>query len=383
MRCLGERHEVRQLSQARLGDDPAAEAMGARLYRELRHRHPVATLLTEAGERAWVRAPITAGLALRLTRPVALSALLRWADVVLVEFPWQFDAVRRAGAGKPLVYNAANLEREKFASWSEAAGRPLTAGLWLRAIERIEASAVAHADRVLVPRPDDVRAFADRYGADPDRIVVVPNGADVERLLPVDRDARALAKRELGLPARPMALFTASDMPPNRHGLGWVRRLAAARPEVGFVVVGGVAAPARHGNLLQTGIVEDVRPWLAAADVSLCPIAHGAGTKIKLFEALAAGLPTIAFAHALTGTVFEPGEHLLLADEDVAALADALDRLLADEALRERVGLAGRRAVVERYDWRMIAAGLEAELLRLVERREHASRADASPAEVA
>lgn len=367
LRWLAERHEVRQLSQARLGDDRAPEASGAPLYREFRSHRPVATLLTEAAERAWVRAPITAGLALRVTRSPLLAELLRWADVVIVEFPWQFEQVRRAAVGRPLVYDAHNVEREKFASWAEAAGRPLSTRLWLGAIERMEAAAVAHADRILVTRPEDVHAFAARYGADPERIVVVPNGADVEHRAPADPGTRARAKRELGLPDRPAALFVGSDMPPNSLGLAWVRRLAALRPQITFVVVGGVARRAQDGNLVTTGIVDDMRLWLEAADVSLCPIAHGAGTKLKLLEALAAGLPTIAFRPALAGTTLLPDEHVLVVEEDAADLVNALDRLLAEEGLRARLGRAGREEVVARYDWRHIAQGLEDALFELVE----------------
>jgi glycosyltransferase involved in cell wall biosynthesis len=268
------------------------------------------------------------------------------------------------------VYDAHNIEREKFASWAEAAGRPATTRLWLRAIERMEAAAVAHAHRILVTRPGDVDGFSARYGADPHRIVVVPNGADVESRTPADSGARARAKHELGLPDRPVALFVGSDMPPNRRGLIWTRRLAALRPEVTFVVVGGVGRRAREGNLLTTGVVQDTSPWLAAADLSLCPIAHGAGTKIKLLEALAAGLPTLAFRAAIDGTTFEAGEHVLVVEQDTADVLGGLDRLLVDEALRTRLGRAGRQAVVERYDWRRIAEGLEATLLELVGRGE-------------
>jgi glycosyltransferase involved in cell wall biosynthesis len=369
LRCLSERHEVRQLSQARVGDDRSPEAAGAPLYREVRHRSPVAVLLTETAERAWVRAPITAGLALRLTRPPLLADLLRWADVALVEFPWQFEQVRRAAHGRPLVYDAHNVEREKFASWAEAAGRPVTTRPWLLAIERLERAAVAHADRILVTRPDDVHAFTTRYGADPERIVLVPNGADVEGCSPVDPAARTRAKRRLGLPERPTALFVGSDMPPNRRGLDWVRRLAALRPDVTFAVVGAVSRRARSGNLIAAGRVDDVRPWLAAADVSLCPIAHGAGTKIKLLEALAAGLPTIAFGRALAGTTLQPGEHVLAVETELGSLCAALDALLEDEALRSRLARAGREAVVQRYSWRRSAERLEVALLELVESR--------------
>ena len=60
------------------------------------------------------------------------------------------------------------------------------------------------------------------------------------------------------------------------------------------------AAPSRDA-VVATGLLDDFGVALAAADFALCPIEFGGGTKIKLLEGLAAGLPTVAFAEALHG----------------------------------------------------------------------------------
>jgi glycosyltransferase involved in cell wall biosynthesis len=370
LRVLAERHEVRLFSQTRL--------RYARLCRtredvritgsflERRYRDPLAALVTELSERTWLSAPALCGVALRLRRPQDLRRWLRSADVVLVAFPWQLAFCRRTSPAVPIVLDAHNVEATKFASYAAACGDPASARPWLRWIERVERAAVADADLVTAVSPEDRDALVARYGVDPARVVTIPNGADTARYRPVGRDASRAAKERLGLADRPVVVFVGADVPPNRVGLGWVRRTAAALPGATFLVVGAVAKPERRGNVVATGVVDDLRPVLAAADVALCPIEHGGGTKVKLLEAFAAGLPTVAFAAAVHGLRARDGEHVVVVDRDVAAIARALEALFADAPRAERLGRAAAALVARHYDWRTIGLALDDHLRRLV-----------------
>jgi glycosyltransferase involved in cell wall biosynthesis len=168
------------------------------------------------------------------------------------------------------------------------------------------------------------------------------------------------------LPDGPVVVFAGSTAPPNRTALAWVQRLAARETSFTCVVVGPVAEPGRNGRLVCTGRVPDLAPYLSAADLAIVPIPHLAGTKIKLFESLAAGLPTVAFAEALHGTAFRDGEHLLVADKSVESLEACLEKLASDRELAGRLGSAGRTLVHARYDWRSSASKLEKALSGLV-----------------
>jgi glycosyltransferase involved in cell wall biosynthesis len=118
--------------------------------------------------------------------------------------------------------------------------------------------------------------------------------------------------------------------------------------------------------MVAPGFVDDIRCYLDAADFAICPIEHGGGTKIKLLEALAAGLPTVVFADALHGIAARNGSHVLVADKSETGLLAALNRLADEPALARAIGQAGRRLATERYDWGDIARQLEGRLLRLV-----------------
>jgi glycosyltransferase involved in cell wall biosynthesis len=250
----------------------------------------------------------------------------------------------------------------------------LTHRPWLRYVERAESGAARAADLITVVKEGDREGLARRYGADSERIVAVANGADTRRYRPADSARREQAKRELGLPKRPVAVYVGTTQPANRAGFEWVRRAAGRSDDFNFVVVGrvGSGAEARH-NLTIAGSVDDLRPWLEAADVALCPIEHGGGTKIKLLESLAAGLPTIAFAASVDGLAARDGEHLLLCKPDEQALLSALERLRDEPQLAARIGEAGRALATTRYDWEMLGDVMEAALTGLVE---GASRGD-------
>jgi len=154
---------------------------------------------------------------------------------------------------------------------------------------------------------------------------------------------------------------------PDVEGLKWVRAVAREEPDLTFLIVGGISPrPCTEGNVMATGLVADHRPYIQAADVSLCPIQHGGGTKIKVFDGLAAGLPTVAFAEATAGTELRDGEHVLLAEKSQDALAGAVRRLVDEPRFANELGAAGRRFVCAHYDWKAIARGLESVLVKLL-----------------
>jgi glycosyltransferase involved in cell wall biosynthesis len=117
--------------------------------------------------------------------------------------------------------------------------------------------------------------------------------------------------------------------------------------------------------VIRTGYVKDFRAHLQAADLAICPIEHGAGTKIKFLEFLAAGLPTVAFSESLHGTDARDGVHAIVAEKSVMAVSSALQRLASDGELAAAIGNQGRQLVAERYSWRHSARLMNKALLRL------------------
>jgi glycosyltransferase involved in cell wall biosynthesis len=303
-----------------------------------------------------------------------LDQLLDWADVVLVEFPWQFEHCRRRRPpSTSLVLAAHNVEYLKFQSWARAAGARPTLSPWIEYVRRAEARAVAECDLVVAVSAADRDTFCELYNCDPARVAVVPNGADTEAYVPVDDEQRREAKRRLGLADKPAVVFAGADVAPNRAGLRHVRAVAALTDRFTFLVVGSVAPAGRNGNLVSTGFVDDLTLHLQAADLALCPIEHGGGTKIKLLESLSAGLPTVVFEDALRGLKARDREEVLVAEKSPQAILAALEELADERALARRLSVAGRRLVVDRYSWGQSAATLDEALQALLARRPPAS----------
>ncbi|MEM1110342.1 MAG: glycosyltransferase family 4 protein [Pseudomonadota bacterium] len=148
------------------------------------------------------------------------------------------------------------------------------------------------------------------------------------------------------------------DYCPNRDALerllGRILPLLHKRhPRLALDVVGKGAADlaARFSEVAEVrwhGYVEDLQPFYARAAMALVPLRAGGGSRIKLLEAMALGLPIVSTAKAAEGLEVADGEHLLLAETD-SALADAADRLLRDPDFAATLARHAAELVRRRY----------------------------------
>jgi len=139
-------------------------------------------------------------------------------------------------------------------------------------------------------------------------------------------------------------------------------------PDVHLTITGDHAnlpLPATDGITL-TGFVEDVRPLIAAAWISVVPLRLGGGTRLKILEAMALGTPVIATSKGAEGLDAQPNEHLLIADTP-EAFAEAVVRLLKKPELRQRLTDNAYQLIREKYDWAVVMP----HFLNLVDRVAH------------
>lgn len=123
-----------------------------------------------------------------------------------------------------------------------------------------------------------------------------------------------------------------------------------------------MALDGRDGTTVH-GFVDSMSPYFARASVVVVPILAGAGIRVKIVEAMAAGRAVVSTPLGCEGLAgLEPGRHLLVAEEPEAFAGDAV-RLLRDRDLSDRIGRDARDLAERMYDWRPLGDRLE-EVLR-------------------
>ena len=104
------------------------------------------------------------------------------------------------------------------------------------------------------------------------------------------------------------------------------------------------------GNVFVHGAVDDMRSYLAAADLALVPLELARGVQNKVLEAMAMELPVVLTADAATGIGGTHGKHYTLADSD-EELAQCVIDLLADPVRRGAIGTSARQLVIDKLSW--------------------------------
>ncbi|HEY6066068.1 MAG TPA: glycosyltransferase family 4 protein, partial [Thermoanaerobaculia bacterium] len=224
--------------------------------------------------------PALSFLSAAFAQRVAYEA--RDAEVIVFSHPWVLPVVRRIPGieGKPFVYDAQNVEGPLRRAFLSKSG--LGAGI-AEMVENLERELCRSSAAIFACSEGDADEFVSTYGADPERVHVMPNGTDVRRVRPATPEDRGRARREFGLPADgPVALFLGSDYPPNLEAARTIcRRLAPEMPALRFLIVGGcsdgLTPDEVPDNVTALGVVDgETRDRaLAAADIAINPMRRG------------------------------------------------------------------------------------------------------------
>lgn len=258
----------------------------------------------------------------------------------------------------PMTYDWHNIESELMSRYSEHVPSPARrtyAALTARRLAAVENRILREAFGHIVCSERERSALLDRVpGA---RIAVIENGVDVSFFA---QTGAAAARRRIVFVgsmsyhanADAVVLFARTVWPAIRRQL----------PQSVLTIVGSNPTPAvqaLHGieNVEVTGTVPDVRPYYAEAAAAIVPLRIGGGTRLKILEAMAAGVPVISSTPGAEGLAVSPGRDILIADrnDDWLAHLQALDR---DPALRLELVEAGRRLAAARYDWPLLGKAL-------------------------
>jgi polysaccharide biosynthesis protein PslH len=243
---------------------------------------------------------------------------------------------------------------------------------YLRREARLLANAERHAARtanllMAVSQPE--QRYFEELLPDGPSVEVVPNGVDCARYLALP--AGRMSGRPLIIyigavswrPNAAAACFLARDVMPALQSIVPGARLRI----VGRDPLPEVMALKANPAIEVTGAVPDVLPHLEEAHVLAVPLESGGGTRLKILEAFAAGLPVVSTPVGCEGIAAVSGRHLIVAPRArfVAAIAGVL--LNPDHAAT--LACDARALVRERYDWRTIGASAVRAILETHEGR--------------
>jgi glycosyltransferase involved in cell wall biosynthesis len=108
-----------------------------------------------------------------------------------------------------------------------------------------------------------------------------------------------------------------------------------------------------------TGKVEDMRPYLWGSKISIVPIRIGGGTRLKIYECMAAGVPVVSTTVGAEGLRYEDGKDIVLAD-DPGGFATACVRLLSNEAARRAIAHNALERTRKEFSWEAVSREFEA-----------------------
>jgi glycosyltransferase involved in cell wall biosynthesis len=240
------------------------------------------------------------------------------------------------------------------------AGDPLRRfyyGLQVKRMHEFEKQSCLRAAHVAAVSEQDADTMRKMFGVE--RVSAIPTGVDIDYFR---------------LPAQPrevadLVFVGSMDWMPNIDGIVWFFEevfplIRAKRPQTTVAVVGRTP-PKRIQEFpaIVTGTVPDVRPYMWGSKVSIVPLRIGGGTRLKIYEAMAARLPVVSTQIGAEGLDVVNGENIALADKP-RDFADQCLALLEDPHGRARMADAAWEMVAGRYSWEQVTRRFEEILTR-------------------
>jgi polysaccharide biosynthesis protein PslH len=275
--------------------------------------------------------------------------------------------LKSLGRGIPVAWDSVDcislLFQRASASSRKWASRLLTR-FELGRTRRYEGELVTQFDRTMVTSPADREALLalegkDQSLAEKSRVMVLPNGVDLDYFKPHTPDRREPATLVISGKMSYHANITMTlDLVQSIMPYIWSKR-----PDVKLWIVGKdppreIQALTENPSICVTGTVADIRPYLQQATVAVAPLKYGVGIQNKILEALACATAVVTTPQAISALSVEPGKEVLVAQEPEDFASQVL-RLLEDSELRQRIGQIGHHYVEENHQWTTIAAHLE------------------------
>ncbi len=256
--------------------------------------------------------------------------------------------IRRSFPHARIIYHSHNVE---YYLRKEKHGKIIT-GLTFWAEKRL----LKEADLSFAVSEVDSSQFEQLYGVRPE---LLPNGVDCEMFDRVAEEEIAALKSEYGIGDSAILFMGSYSYKPNREAIDFLLKDVMSKvlekcKNAQLVIIGG-DVPYKESWLVNPGCVPyaKVPAFVRACRIGVAPIFSGSGTRLKILEYMAAGLPVMSTGKGAEGLNVTNGKNILIADQE-GNFASYILSLLSDREHASSIGDKGQKMVRRHYSWETI-----------------------------
>jgi polysaccharide biosynthesis protein PslH len=278
-------------------------------------------------------------------------------SVIFAHSPWSAAATHKAVRQRvPAIYVAHNFE---YGLIKQATGNPLVR----KYIYRAEKYACQQAARILCVSELDMAELEKTYEIPAARLALLPNTVDVEFFAQTHSlYDRVSERRQLGFSQSSLVLLFHGRMDYSAnldalkfvvHELAPLLRQSSADADIRLIVAGaripGWCLDSGSETISFYSDVPDMRRFLGIADAVIVPLSIGGGTRLKILESFAAGVPVISTVKGAEGISCRDGHDILIAERTAADFIVKVKMLAGSEDLLRKLTTSAYNLVVEKY----------------------------------
>lgn len=218
-----------------------------------------------------------------------------------------------------------------------------------KALRAFESEVANRVDVVFTVSETDRQTLSQHVSSS--ELVVAPNGVDVDRFRP----SQEQLKLQLDLGSPVFVYHGSLGNAQNSEAVEiLVNRIFPALrdefPEAQLVLIGSNPPDVDQRGVLTTGLVDDLPAYIAMADVAVVPLQSGSGTKLKILEYMASGVPVVTTPIGAEGLPIEHGRHAVI-EEEWDPFINQTIRAVRDEAWAASMAEESRKLVESKFSW--------------------------------
>ena len=287
-----------------------------------------------------------------------IDRVLGQNDFDIIQFEFPIMAMFRFNTKAKKILDAHNVEYDNFRRMSKLNWSLYRKLYYLREYHTFykeEIEVWRNQDAVLVTSERDKKLINEKVSTVPQ--YVVPNGVDCNYFYPSEQSTEPNT-----------LVFTGRiDYTPNCDGMIYfitdiLPIIRESVPDIKLYIVGknppNQLQKYAEENIIITGFVDDVRPYVWKSSVYVVPLRMGGGTRLKVLEALAMKKPLVTTSIGSEGINVEHGKSVMIAD-DPKTFAEYVVQLLQNRSLCIELGQNGYQLIKSKYDWNVIGETLD------------------------